>query len=219
MYFILLKSLSTIYPAEGKLFFHNIDSHSFRNYISFNRIIQVLNFIIFFINFLQVPAKADTLKNVTMFSKLEYSCDSIRGNAPTDMAEKFRDKVFKTIFDKEGIEYAFAPGQNYGMKFVPGKSINYQIPLSGGNADAVSTLRIRGYGYTNETIVTVNSDSMKSIQISKSEIKFDLKKKTCSGRTETQLDFSRAGFFATEWVLRCIATIVECNIVDGVIGD
>lgn len=166
---------------------------------------------------LSISVRADQLRNATEFMKATFKCISVRGDAPTDSQDKYAGMTFKTIFGHDGTEYAYTPGQSYGMKFVPGKTIKYKIPLSKGLADARSILTVSGNRYTTRTTVDYDHDGIKSRQMSRGKTMYDLRNKTCSGTFTMDLDYYASG--ASSWALHCDIVSTECQIQDGVVGD
>ena len=168
---------------------------------------------------LSIAARADQVRNATEFMKATFKCISVRGDAPTDSNDKYTGMTFKTIFGHDGTEYAYTPGQSYGMKFIPGKTIKYKIPLSQALGDARSTLTVAGNRYIATTTVDYDHDGIKSRQISHGVTIYDIRNKTCSGTFTMDLDYSRSGAFSSSWALHCDIVSTECDIQDGIVGD
>ena len=72
-----------------------------------------------------IAARADQVRNATEFMKVTSKCISVRGDAPTDTNDKYAGMTFKTIFGRDGTEYAYTPGQSYGIKIISRE--NYSI--------------------------------------------------------------------------------------------
>lgn len=138
---------------------------------------------------------------------------------PYNSNDKYTGMTFKTIFGHDGTEYAYTPGQSYGMKFIPGKTIKYKIPLSQALGDARSTLTVAGNRYIATTTVDYDHDGIKSRQISHGVTIYDIRNKTCSGTFTMDLDYSRSGAFSSSWALHCDIVSTECDIQDGIVGD
>jgi hypothetical protein len=168
---------------------------------------------------LSIAARADQVRNATEFMKVTSKCISVRGDAPTDANDKYAGMTFKTIFGRDGTEYAYTPGESYGMKFIPGKTIKYKIPLSKGLGNARSTLTVVGSRYIATTTVDYDHDGIKSRQISHGVTTYDIRNKTCSGTFTMDLDHSLSGTFSSSWVLHCDIVSTECHIQDGIVGD
>jgi hypothetical protein len=166
-----------------------------------------------------IAARADQLRNATEFMKTASKCISVRGDAPTDLNDKYAGMTFKTIFGHDGTAYAYTPGQSYGMKFIPGKTIRYKIPLSKALADARSTLTVLGNKYIVTTTIEYDYEGVKSRQMSHGVTVFDIKNKTCSGMFTMDYDYSSSGAFASSWALHCDSVSTECHIQDGIVGD
>jgi hypothetical protein len=168
---------------------------------------------------LSIAARADQVRNATESMKATFKCISVRGDAPTDSNDKYAGMTFKTIFGHDGTEYAYTPGQSYGMKFIPGKTIKYKIPLSKGLGDARSTLTVTGNKYITTTTIDYYHDEIKSRQTSHGITMYDIRNKTCSGTFTMDLDYSRSGSFSSSWALHCDIVSTECHIQDGIAGD
>jgi hypothetical protein len=166
---------------------------------------------------LSIAARADQVRNATEYMKATFKCISVRGDAPTDLNDKYDGMTFKTIFGHDGTEYAYTAGQSYGMKLIPGKTIKYKVPLSRALADARSTLTVVGNKYIATTTVDYDHDGIKSRQISRGVTVYDIRNKTCSGTFTMDLDQSSSS--ASSWALHCDIVSTECHIQDGVVGD
>jgi hypothetical protein len=166
---------------------------------------------------LSITARAGQLRNATEFMRVTSKCVSVRGDAPTDMNDKYAGMTFKTIFGHDGAVYAYTPGQSYGMKFIPGETIKYKIPLSRAVADAKSTLVVSGNKYIEANTVYYDHDGIKDRQISHGVTTYDIRNKTCLGRFTLDLDQSSSNI--SSWALHCDITSTECHIRDGIVGD
>jgi hypothetical protein len=168
---------------------------------------------------LSIAARADQVRNATEFMKATFKCISVRGDAPTDSYDKYAGMTFKTIFGHNGTEYVYTPGESYGMKFIPGKTIKYKIPLSKYFGDARSTLAVVGNRYIATTTIDYDHDGIKSRQMSHGVTMLDIRNKTCSGMFTMDYDYSRSGAFSSSWALHCDIVSTECRIQDGIVGD
>jgi hypothetical protein len=168
---------------------------------------------------LSIAARADQLRNATVFIKSTSKCISVRGDAPTDFNEKYAGMTFKTIVGHDGTEYAYTPGESYGMKFIPGKTIRYKIPLSKALADARSTLTVVGNKYIATTTIDYDHDGIKSRQLSHGVTMIDIRNKTCSGMFTEDYDYSSSGAVSSSWAVHCDSVSTECYIQDGIVGD
>lgn len=171
-----------------------------------------------FVSF-SIDAHADQVRNATEFMKVTSKCISVRGDAPTDTNDKYAGMTFKTIFGHDGTEYAYTPGQSYGMKFVRGRTIRYKIPLSRAVADARSTLTVVGNKYIATNIVDYDHDGIKSRQISHGVTTYDIRDKTCSGTFTLDINQSSSNAVSSSWVLHCDIVSTECHVQDGIVGD
>jgi hypothetical protein len=158
---------------------------------------------------------SEYLRSVTVYSTIDRHCAATHGDAPASALASFAGATFKTIYTRDGVGHAFTPGASYGVEFAPGKTIRFKVPLSHTVGDGTSITVVKGSRYVITTTIKNHWDigPLDSVQTSSSNVTYDLQQRTCTGDLSDKMEVRQSDY---AWGVSCVATILDCRIVDGI---